>query len=143
AVVVKIPDTNSGRPAAAAKACFVRDVSEGTVTVVLIKTICRFRRTTLDLRSAENQNVHPAIVVVVNKGTTAAGCLKNVIYRVWIAVNHGCRQACTCGNIYEMRLERAPRGSRFGLGFDRARRNALSEQPGSRGSGGENDKVSA
>src|SRR4029077_18161586 len=66
-------------------------------------------------RAGQQEDVHPAVVVVVKEGATAAGGFQNVVVVGGIAVDHGRGQTGVLGDIGEMGVERAPRKRRFGL----------------------------
>src|SRR2546430_15719645 len=67
-VVVIVADRNCRRPAGAHESSFRGYVSECAVAIVLVQAIGSIRRRTAEPRAAEDEQVHPAVIIVVDEG---------------------------------------------------------------------------
>ena len=128
AVVVVVSNANARCPACIAKAGFFGHIRESSITIVFVQAIGCFRRGAFDRRAAKQEDIHPAVVVIVNESATAARGFEDVIFRISMAVNNGRGQPGRGGYINEVCVERSSGGSWFGLGFHRARGHSLPQQ---------------
>src|SRR5690349_16625096 len=71
-VIVVIADSNGGRPTGTVQSGFRGDIGKTAIPVVLVKTVGGSRRIALQPRAAEHEQIHPAIVVVVDKRDAGA-----------------------------------------------------------------------
>ena len=71
--------------------------------------------------AVENENVHPAVVVVVEEGTAATDGLENVVLVVGITVDHRRNQPGFMRHVHKMGVERTPGGLQFGLTLSTSR----------------------
>src|SRR4029077_10758313 len=106
AVVVVIPDADGRRPADFLQARFFGDIGECAVAIIVIEAIRRALGCTGKTRAAEDENIHPAVDVVIEEGTAAAGGLENVVGVIGIAVDRWSGEAGFCGDIRELCIER-------------------------------------
>ena len=83
AIVVVIADADALAPAGMEKTSFCSDVGKGAVTVVFEKVIGRLlaRGETFQTRAVDQENVDPAVVIVIIKGDATAGGFEKVF--VW------------------------------------------------------------
>src|SRR6266849_7542502 len=71
AIVVVVANADCGRPSQALQACFFCDVSKRAVAIVSIKSVPGSARLPHP-SSTKNENVRPAVLVVVEKCASAA-----------------------------------------------------------------------
>ena len=112
AVVVIVADAHALAPTGVREAGFLRDVGKGSVVIVVVEVA---RRSSLGGRCVEsgavdNEDVRPAIVVVIEDGDAGSGGLDDVFLGVDAAKNFDDVEACFFGDIGEMR-------ERFGISF--------------------------
>src|SRR6185312_14567618 len=107
AVVIVIADRHAGRPHAASKTRLRRHVFERAVAIVVIKTDSGFGRRRAGLALAgEDDDILPAVIVVVDKRCAASHRAQDVIDVTFVTVDHRRRQAGLFGHIDEVRMER-------------------------------------
>ena len=78
AIVVVIADADAHGPARIGKPGFLGDVGEGAIAVVFVQAIAGSGRNTVQATAGEQEDIHPAIVVVVDEGATRAHDLEDV-----------------------------------------------------------------
>ena len=127
AVVVVVADRHRRRPAGARQPRLRRDVGERAVAVVLVEAIRGFGRRVLEAGAAQHQDVHPAVVVVVEEGDAAPDDLDDVALRVDAAVDARLRQPGFLRDVGEAGIEGAAGRLAPRLRLDRARRHPLRE----------------
>src|SRR6266699_5526170 len=86
AVVVIVADANTARPANRTQSRFFRNIGESAISVVLIETIARALGCALQARARQNENVHPAVVVVVNESAATTSRLDEIFFLLRPAV---------------------------------------------------------
>src|SRR5208282_2656945 len=101
AVVVIVADANTNGPAGIEQSGFLGDVGERTIAIVLVKTIAGSGGDAFQAAATEDEDVHPAIVVVIEEGATAAHDFRNVGCTGAFAVEHRPRESSTCGHIHK------------------------------------------
>ena len=91
AVVVVISDADAVAPARVAEPCLVGHVGESAIAIVVIEVIRGFAagREPFVLGAVQQENVEPAVLVVVIEGDPAAVGFHDVLLLVLIAVNQG------------------------------------------------------
>src|SRR4051812_2185173 len=112
AVVVIVGDADSVCPACCFQAGLLGYIREGAIAVVLIEPIGRFGRVTLQARPREQENVHPAVIVVINEGAPATVCLQDVFLVFNPAIDDLRVQASRFRDIRQARWKRTLRGHR-------------------------------
>src|SRR5208283_1807761 len=103
-------------------------VSERTVAVVSVKSVCGFRGIYLQTRTRQQEDVHPAIVVVVDKSASATVGFEDVFLAFNSAVDSGGPQTSRFRDVGKMCVERPPRRRRSRLRFYITGRDALLAQ---------------
>ncbi len=78
-VVVVVTHGDGAGPAGAQQACFLGHVGKRAVAIVFVEAVAGACYRVVHARSTENENVEPAVVVVVEKGDAAAHGFYNVI----------------------------------------------------------------
>src|SRR5208282_6023841 len=101
AVVVVVADADAHRPTGIEQAGLSSDVGERTIAIVLVKAIAGSGRDAFQAAATEDEDVHPAIVVVIEEGATAAHDFRNVGCTGAFAVEHRLRESGTCGYIHK------------------------------------------
>src|SRR5436190_17380846 len=88
-VIVVIADADALSPTAVRQACLHRDIGERAVAVVLEQMTVRLlaRRKAFEPRAIYDENIEPAVVVVVVEGNPAAGGFQQVFVLVLAAKN--------------------------------------------------------
>ena len=71
-VVVVIAHGHAGEPALAGQAGLFGHVGEGAVAIVLVQAVGGARRSAIPAAAGEQQNVQPAIVVIIEERSAAA-----------------------------------------------------------------------
>ena len=114
AIVVVIAYANTNGPAGIPESRFFGHVFERAVAVVFVEPVRRIRRNGFEGSSAEDEDVHPAVVVVVKKGAATAHLFDDVGNRFRNTVVHLRGQARACGDISESRKRLQCRDCRDG-----------------------------
>ena len=105
-VVVVIADADALAPAGVGEAGFLRDVGESAVVIVVVK-MARGRfcgRGRVEACPVDNENVRPAVVVVIEDGDARSGGFDDVFLAVHAAENYGIGKArffCDVGEMGE------------------------------------------
>src|SRR5882762_3707283 len=94
AVVVIVADANAARPANRMQSRFFRNIGESAISVVLIETIARAFGCALQARARQDENVHPAVVVIVNESAAAASRFDQIFFFLRPAVDNRRTQPC-------------------------------------------------
>src|SRR4029077_2226826 len=104
-------------------------VAKGSVAIVFVEPIRRALGRASEAGARKHKQVHPTVVVVVNKGAAASRGFDDVLFEVDVAVDYGRVQTGGSRDVDEARMEGTPRsfGPRQGLG--RVRGNTLRQQP--------------
>ena len=71
AVVVVIADADAVGPASGVEAGLFGDVGEGAVAIVFVEAVGCFGRIAFKASAGEQEDIHPAVVVVVDEGAAA------------------------------------------------------------------------
>src|SRR5579872_1394890 len=129
-VVVVISDANTVSPAGGMQSGLFSHVGKRSIAVVFVQAVRGFGRSAIESGSAEQKNVDPAIIVVIDKGAAAAVRLKDIFLAVDAAVDGRLMQSSGLGNIYEMRIEGPARtwGARLRLHASRGNALLLTQQ---------------
>jgi hypothetical protein len=122
------PHANAGSPAHIQKAGFLGYIGEGAIAIVLVRAVRRAFRRAVHARAAEQENIHPTVIVIVEKSAAATCGFQNVVFVIGGAVDHGCDQARLSRDIGEVRVEGAAGGSELGLSFYIPGRDTLSQR---------------
>ena len=69
-VVVVVAHANALRPAGIAEARLGRNIGKRAVSIVVVEPVARAGRTSGQRASAKNEDIHPAVVVVVEECAT-------------------------------------------------------------------------
>src|SRR2546423_7725491 len=80
---------------------FFRNIGKSAISVVLIETIARTFGCALQARAREDENVHPAVVVVVNESAATASRLDEIFFLLRPAVDNRRTQPCFLRYIHE------------------------------------------
>ena len=124
-VVVVVADGDARHPARPRKAGFRGHIGERTVAIVPVQAIAGARWCGAEARAPQDQDVEPAVVIVVEKSDTATVGFENAPLGIDTAVNAGRRQAGLVRDIGELRVERQPGALSSRLRPDTARSHAL------------------
>ena len=122
-VVVVVADADTGGPDGALEAGFLRDIREGAVPIIPVKAIAGLRGRAVQTRSAGNEDIEPAVVIVIEKGDAAAVGFEDVLLGVRVAVDDGFREAGLRRDVGE-----PERGRRRGTYGTRQQRGGSSSQ---------------
>src|SRR5580700_3027843 len=117
AVVVVVADANALAPSGVGQASFLRDVGKSSVMIIMIEVACRnfARRKRAEAGAVHDEDVGPAVVVVVEDGDASSGGFNDVFFGVHATENHRIGEACIFGDVREM-------CERFGIAFWKLRR---------------------
>src|SRR5436309_3204134 len=88
AATAVVADRYPGSPDGSFQASSLGYVRKRAVAVILVKTVRGFRRRSLHPGAAEQKDVRPAVVVVIEKGYATAVGLEDVFLGFNAAVNH-------------------------------------------------------
>src|SRR3954464_7625554 len=105
-VVVVISHSDSAGPAASNQACLLGHISERAIAVVLVQAVGCSRHRLSDPDAAENENVEPSIVVVVQESDTAAGGLEDIGFVLDSSVDDRMNEASLRRHIREVSWKR-------------------------------------
>src|SRR6266851_4733663 len=128
-VVVVIADAHRRGPVHRPQSRFVRNVGKRTVTIVLVEVVSRTRRGAFQASAGEQENIHPAIVIVVEESAATACGFQNVLLAFHTSVDRGRGQSRGGSDIHEVGVERTSRRSGPGYGFCGMGGDTLREQP--------------
>src|SRR5579884_689394 len=146
AVVIEIADSYSIGVAGVKQTSILRDVGEGAVAIVFIEPVRGISGRIAPTRTGQDEEIHPAVVVVIDEGGPAAHGLDNVIGAVRMAGNNDFFQAGLRGDVGEARVKREAGRFAARSGLHPARGHAgsglLGEEPRG-GQGEEAGKVAA
>ena len=134
-IVVVVAHAHRRSPAHLREAALRRHVGERAVAVVFVEAVRRFGRSPAESCAAQDENVHPAVVVVVDERAAAARGFDDVVRMVWVSVDCWRGQACFARNVGEVRIKRPAGCRRLRLRLYVARCNALRKRfprPGTR-----------
>ena len=106
AVVVEVADGDRRRPAGLRQASLVRDIRERAVAVVLVEPVRRPRWRPLEAGAVEDEEILPAVVVVIDECGAAADDLDDVALGVDPAIDDRRGQAGLLCHIGEPGVER-------------------------------------
>src|SRR6185437_10551383 len=109
AVVIVIADGNTGCPTRARQSGFRCRVSESAVSIVLVQAVRDARRITLQACTVENEQIHPAIVVVIDEGDASPNYLDDVTLGIETTVHSRFGQARLFRGISEMSVKGSSR----------------------------------
>ncbi len=129
AVVVVVPDADSGSPTHGTQAGLFRDIGERPVTIVLVEAVGRARRSAVEAGAREQEDIHPAVVVVVDERTAAARRLQDVLLAFDASIDRRRVQPGGGSDVDEVCVERAPGRGLPGQGLGGVSGNALCEEP--------------
>jgi len=113
AIVVIVADTYALAPAGVREASFLSDIGEGAIVVVAVEMICGSflpSEAAVERRAVDDEDIGPAIVVVVEDRDARAGGFENVFLRGDAAERGGHRKAGPFCDVREIR-ERLGSGS--------------------------------
>src|SRR5581483_5229756 len=106
AVIVKIAHGDAGSPTAAGQPCFPGHVAESAVAIILIKPVVCAGGFAIDAAAAEQEDVGPPILIVVDESRATADRLENVLFAVCAAEDDRRAQPCGGGDVGKSRVER-------------------------------------
>ena len=90
-VVVVVADADADGPTGILQAGFFGDVGERAIAIIFVEAIAGALAEFLQPAPAEDKDVHPAIVVVIEKSAAAAHDLRNISCARAVAVEHRLR----------------------------------------------------
>src|SRR5271163_219129 len=86
AIVVIVRDRYRACPPSAMESGLVRYIRECSVSVVLVETVCRSWNR-FNPSSAEQKNIQPAVIIVVEKGNSASDRFEDELLAVDASIN--------------------------------------------------------
>src|ERR1700688_803816 len=118
AVVVVVADANSTSPPYGVQAGFFGDVGKCTVAVIFVKPIGGALGCASEAGAGENEQIHPAVIIVINEGAAASGGFDDVLFEFEVAVNYRSAESRGGGDVHEAGVEGTARscGPWQGLG---------------------------
>ncbi len=113
-IIVIVADAHPLAPSCVCEPRLFRYVGEGAVMIIAVEMVrrCFARGETFQLRAVHDENVGPAIIVVIKNRNAGAGGFENVFFRAFAAEYYRSGEARFCRDVREMRDGRR----RFGLG---------------------------
>jgi len=106
AVVVVIADANAVRPTWVGDAGFRGDIGEGAVAVVVVEAIAGTRRSAVEAAPTDDEDIHPAVIVVIEEGAAAAHGFIDVSHLAGNSGDDGLCQSGLRGDVGELRKRR-------------------------------------
>src|SRR5579883_864428 len=110
AVVIVIPDGDAGGPHGAAQAGFFGDIGERAVAMVAVEPDRRARRRVLPAPAGEQNDILPAVVVIIDEGDAAAHRIHDVVVDLRAAIDDRRAQAGGGSYVHELGIEGQPGG---------------------------------
>ena len=105
-VIVVVCNADAICPPDSLQPCFVGNIGEGAVAVVLVQAIRRLRRISFQTSARKQKNVCPAVIVVVNESATATVGFEDVLLTIQSSINDGRIQPRRFRDVGEVRIER-------------------------------------
>src|SRR5579871_1972133 len=102
-IVVVIANTDAASPSTIEQPRFLGDVCKRAVSIIVVQTIAGTRKTSFQPTPAKEEDVHPAVIVVIEKGASTAVEFHDVLDVIGLAVNHGLGKTRALGNVDEAR----------------------------------------
>ncbi len=103
AVVVVIADADALAPAGVREAGLFCDIGERAVAIVVVEMAGRrFSGGSIEACAVDDEDVRPAVVVVVEDGDARSRGFNDVFLGVHAAENHGVGETCFFGDVGEM-----------------------------------------
>src|SRR5215831_1669802 len=116
-IVVVVPNADTGGPAGAEQSSLFGNISECAVAIVLVKLVCRSGRRAFEARPAEQENVHPSVVIEVDESAATPGRFQNVFLALHASINHWFAKPSVGSDIDKTCIERPPEGAGLASGF--------------------------
>src|SRR5437660_6640134 len=116
-IVVVIADAYRRGPVHRSQSGFLRNIGEGAIPIVLVEVVRRIGRGAVQASAGQQEDVHPAIVVIVHESAATAGGFQNVFLAFHAAIDRGRGQPCRSRNVCEACVEGPPGRSESGQGF--------------------------
>ncbi len=89
AVIVIVADANSGRPTGIGETRSGGDIGEGSVAIVAVEAVSGTWQDAPELTAANQENIHPAIVVKVEERAATSHRLDDISYFTGCSVEDG------------------------------------------------------
>ena len=105
-IVVVVAYTHTASPARFEQPRFLGDICECAVAIVLVEAVTRSFRSVGQANARKDENVEPAIVVVVQKCTTAASYLDDVVLAINATVDRAVTQTSSRPDILKACVKR-------------------------------------
>ena len=132
AIVIVVRDGDCARPSTAHQARLLRNIAERAVSIIFIQPIRRARDGLAGARTAEHQNIQPAIIVIVEKGNSTADRLEDIFLLVNASIDGGGSKAGAGRHVGKMGQERPARRPSTRLRPNSPGGDALRQRPGLR-----------
>src|ERR1041385_8908291 len=86
-IIVVIADANTRCPTYVTKSSLLGYIGEGSVSIIFVETITGSGRCSSHACAAEQENIHPSVVVIIKKGAATSDCFQNVVIAVGVSIN--------------------------------------------------------
>src|SRR4029077_968081 len=110
AVVVVIAHANAGRPTRAEQTGLGGHIGKSAVTIILVEAVGSSFGGGLESCPAEEENVEPAVVIVIEQGASAAHCLHDVFLLGDAAIDRWKMQPRRFRNVRKLGVKRKAGG---------------------------------
>ncbi len=127
AIVVEVADADSASPADRMQTGFFGDVGECTVAVIFVEAIGGALGSAAEASAGENEQIHPAVIIVIDESAAASGGFDDVLFDFEVAVNYRSAESGGGGDVHEAGVEGTPGRSGPWQGFDGVSGNALAK----------------
>lgn len=128
AIIVVVPDANAASPTDAMQSGSLGNVCKRSIAIVLVQAIGGAFGSAVETCAGENEEIHPAVVVVIDESAAATRGFDDVLVAFNAAVNDGRVQSTFLRDIDEVRIEWTARWRGPGEGLGGVRRNSLRPQ---------------
>ncbi len=109
-IVIVVTDANGGGPSSLYQTGIGRDIGERAVAPVLVEAIGRAFGRPIEARAVQHQNIHPAVVIVIEESATASRGFEDILLGFKIAVDDGMSQSGRLGDVGEAGVKGEPGG---------------------------------
>lgn len=99
-VVVVVADADAAAPTVVDESRFLGDIGETTIPVVVIKAVGRRGRACPESVARKYEQVHPPIIVIIDKGAATADRLHDVIVVIGASIDGSLFEPSARGYIY-------------------------------------------
>ena len=105
-IIVVIADGDAGDPAGTREAGFRGDIEKRSIAIVFVQPVAGAGRSGAEARATQDQNIEPAIVIVIEERDAATDGFEDMMFGVDGSINAGSGETGCAGDIGKLGIER-------------------------------------